>query len=1147
MILEFEKGIKRFLKRKITITTSLLVMFMIVGKIGYSVQLTPNTVNTEQTITEENYTKILDKPEYQSALVVRDNLTDKIHGKLNLSANKIEIKNSFFSDQASGLNISAIQVREGGELNLGASNTKSIVLQSFTDEGIATGMAVFSNGIKEATAIVDGESLIINANSEKDSAFGLLVGVSEGDKSKVIINSDATKITAIGQAGHGMQVRSGGTVQINSRLTEISGYNVISTEEGALVEINKDNNKNNIVKLDGNISVTSFQASTTENTGVFINLSNDESYLNGNIGAVGNTELGISNGANWNMKGKSSLIGTVTLQGGTINLGTTEGLTITGNGLVMNGSGAGYDSLITGTGNIDSNISTNGEGNIFELGNGSKYTGTLTLGDSSTAENKGYLALQNNSNIVVGSGATFTNAEGATIVGTTNDQHVIEVAGGTAVNNGTIDLSGTTGSYAMYATANNSTLTNNGTIKVDYNGSKVFGSGNNISSKQENTNTGKIQINGYNGKTTEEAKKALDELLLGSEAINSGMYVDDNGVAIVFGDTVKGEMSVTDALNKVTANALQIDKEGATIKADGNSIVGEKDYLNSLNIAGNLELVADGTYNTIGIENVTTNIDSVSTIKIGSDLTVNFVNGTINGEKSNPAINIEKNGTLSLNGMTVNGNIGSDLDSFNEPGTAGESTLSMTGKNNINGNVDLTKIDIIGGESSFSSNSSFSGEMKTTITSSNDGIAKFEVAENGDNALLNTSKNNNSVTLVGKFGIITNELTEDKSVSLGESNDLTSAEFVSNSDKTQDIYLTDLDKDNNTIYAKYNKELLSEYGKELNDINNSFQVINDKVSQNKADRVALADKVYAGTIYAETVRAAYDNSKLIENEVLTLNPNVGVGEWAASGKALYMKNEDYRDGKLGNRYSSDSETTGLLATLEYGLTGTSNVGFAFAGAKQNLDTDTGSADTDIFYLGAFAKKEVGNYKLTAGLGYELNKFDTEENIFGGREKYDANVYSAYVEGRYSMDLGDNLAFEPKLKLGYTYVDQDSVKDSTYDMGSQDLSAYDVEVGADFVKSVALESGKLDVTFGASYAMIFGDTDDEFDARFYNSTATGSTFRMMGANLNEKSANFDLGVALTKDSGVFYNTGVTLRVGEDNTRNYGVTLGAGYRF
>lgn len=1146
MILEFEKGIKRFLKRKITITTSLLVMFMIVGKIGYSVQLTPNTVKTEQTITGENYTKILDKPEYQSALVVRDNLTDKIHGKLNLFANKIEIKNSFFSDQASGLNMSAIQVREGGELNLGASNTESIVLQSFTDEGIATGMAVFSNGIKEATAIVDGKSLIINANSEKDSAFGLLVGVSEGDKSKVIINSDATKITAIGQAGHGMQVRSGGTVQINSRLTEISGDNVIGTEEGALVEINKDNNKNNIVKLDGNISVTSSQASTTENTGVFINLSNDESYLNGNIGAVGNTELGISNGANWNMKGKSSLIGTVTLQGGTINLGTAGGLSITGNGLVMNGSGAGYDSLITGTGNIDSNISINGEGNIFELGNGSKYTGTLTLEDSSTAENKGYLALQNNSNIVVGSGATFTNAEGATIVGTTNDQHVIEVTGGTAVNNGTIDLSGTTGSYAMYGDST-STLTNNGTVEVDYNSdntSMVFGNAG------TRTNTGSIKINNYTGNTTSEDKAKLEEYLLGVGADNTGMFVDENGNGIIFGDPtnhISGDNFVSGVMDKIDGGALNIAEEGATVKADGTNITGNTENgLESLNVYGMLKLVSDGSSREMNIENLTTNVSAGASIVVGSNLTANFTNGTINTFDADPVISIEQDGILGLNGMTVNGNIGSDSKSFEAAGS-GHSTVSMSGSNTINGNMDVTDINVVSGESIFSSDSTFGGIMNTTITSSGDGIVKFEVSEDGDNALLNTYDSGKSVDVNGKFAISTETLTKDETIDLGKGNNLEDAEFVSNSDKTQDIYLTDLNKTNNTIYAKYNKELLSEYGKELNDINNSFQVINDKVSQNKADRVALADKVYAGTIYAETVRAAYDNSKLIENEVLTLNPNVGVGEWAASGKALYMKNEYYREGKLGNRYSSDSETTGLLATLEYGLTDTSNVGFAFAGAKQNLDTDTGSADTDIFYLGAFAKKEVGNYKLTAGLGYELNKFDTEENIFGGREKYDANVYSAYVEGRYSMDLGDNLAFEPKLKLGYTYVDQDSVKDGTYDMGSQDLSAYDVEVGADFVKSVALESGKLDVTFGASYAMIFGDTDDEFDARFYNSTATGSTFRMMGANLNEKSANFDLGVALTKDSGVFYNTGVTLRVGEDNTRNYGVTLGAGYRF
>ena len=339
---------------------------------------------------------------------------------------------------------------------------------------------------------------------------------------------------------------------------------------------------------------------------------------------------------------------------------------------------------------------------------------------------------------------------------------------------------------------------------------------------------------------------------------------------------------------------------------------------------------------------------------------------------------------------------------------------------------------------------------------------------------------------------------------------------------------------------------MSEYGDKLNNINNAFQVINDKISQDKLERADLANKVYAGTIYAETVRMAYDNNKLVENELLKINPEVATGEWAVNGKALYMKNEYTREGVIAD-YKSEKESTGLLASAEYGLNDTTNLGFAFAGINHSLDTDTGKADGDAFYLGAFAKKELGNYRLTAGLGYEFNRFDADENIFGGSEKYDANVYSAYVEGRYSKDLGDNLTFEPKLKLGYTYVDQDAIQDGTYKLDSQDVSIFDTEVGADFIKTVPLKDGRLDVVFGASYAMAFGDTDDEFEGRFIGTGGLSSTFNMVGANVAERNVNLGLGLGVTKDSGLFYNGGVTFKAGSDNYRDYGVTLGAGYKF
>lgn len=68
--------------------------------------------------------------------------------------------------------------------------------------------------------------------------------------------------------------------------------------------------------------------------------------------------------------------------------------------------------------------------------------------------------------------------------------------------------------------------------------------------------------------------------------------------------------------------------------------------------------------------------------------------------------------------------------------------------------------------------------------------------------------------------------------------------------------------------------------------------------------------------------------------------------------------------------------------------------------------------------------------------------------------------------------------------------------------------------------------------------------DKFTGSFAGSTGS---FDVLGAELSEDTAKFDLGVEVSKDNGVFYNLGGTLRVGSDNTRDYGVKLGAGYKF
>lgn len=1191
-----ENILKRFVKRKIAFTTSLMVGFLITGGIvlageqdDYGKLYTDKKTSTETSLNVDVQNKI-------SGVEIANTNTRL---EVNTNSGEIVVKNT--DNQENTTSVNGVNVYNGGSLLLGKEGTEKVTIETNTTNGIATGVHLYNGkGTKTQSIEINSNNVEISANSTNGSAFGIAVasGNMRSNNSTITINSKNTKISTNSEGDSiGIQVRDEGTVNINNGNLEITTKKgnsqgiVIITGGDSTVNINTENNsENNTIKLNGDIVFQKYEQITppdgwgqveinnTIDSKVTINLANKDSVFNGKIGlqyadentpdlerVVKNLKLNISNGATWNVQGNEGenanyIFGDIIVKDSGVvnhsgtsfvynNNGDDKGLQLQG-GAILNGTGtiqtgrnlAGEDN--TKATNV---LTISNEGNII---NGTNLTlnGNVNMLENSKLSNQG--SLITSGTIKVGNGATFTNEEGATLKGSSN-KYLIEVTGGNAINNGTIDLAGTTGSIAMNGN-NSSTLTNNGLVIVDYKGdntqSKVFGT----EGTRKNTNTGKVQINGYDkNKNGKGDKLELENLLLGKDATieNSGMFVDENGNAIVFEDDsfILGETTESGIMTNLNGkNSIDISKNGATIKADSSKIEGTTDNgLKSLNVNGELNLVKADTGNeTIEIENLTTNISGDTKIIIGEGATADFTNGTINGVENKTAIELSNNGTLGLKDMIVKGDIVKGTN-------ATTTTVNMSGNNSINGKVDVSNVNISSGESTFGANSSFG---TTNITVADGGKLMLDVATDGTNAFLTTEKNGGKVSFdqngTGSFGITTEKLTEDQKIELGKNNDLSNANFVSNSDKTQDVYITELVKDEgedkNTIKVTYNKELLSNYGDKLNNINNGFQVINDKISQNAKDRAILADKVYAGTIYAETVRMAYDNSKLVENELVKINPEVPTGEWVANGKALFMKNQYDRDGILSS-YNSEKESTGLLAVGEYGLDETTNVGLAFAGIKHKLDTDTGKADGDAFYFGTFAKKQLGDYRLNAGLGYELNRFDADEKIFGGSEKYDANVYSAYVEGRYVKALGDDLRVEPKLKLGYTYVDQDSVKDGTYDIGSQDISVFDTEFGADFIKTVALKDGKLNGIFSLSYTLAYGDTDDEFTGRFYNSKAVGSSFNMMGAEIAERSLNLGAGLEVYKDTGLFYNGGVTFKAGSDSYRDYGVTLGAGYRF
>lgn len=695
----------------------------------------------------------------------------------------------------------------------------------------------------------------------------------------------------------------------------------------------------------------------------------------------------------------------------------------------------------------------------------------------------------------------------------------IDVGSGKLTNEGAIIFANDKENSTLITVGGKGTVLNTGIIVVDA-GDKVA----KVEKGGDVKNTGKIQING------EVEKDFVIADLFAGDYTNLGMIVDENDNAIlldeekiVSGNATAQEIMDTLKEERIVLGNIELGAEqGKEAKIDSKT----------LNVVGTVTNAVD-----FEIANGELNFDNKGHIEI-KDKEMTLSNVQVNGSEDTDIKFTSADSKLVLNNTTV------------AKGGIGENTtngvVEFTGtENSFNGKIAAKEINI--GEKNAVA---FGEDAVGTGTITLNGDAKIAVGKENTNGVytqnfFHNSNGNLEVQGTGNIVIGTKNFEGEKvTVDFGNNE---FAETLINKLDTTSVYMIKDGEDlkDGKLDLVYNTKLYED-NSVLNNINNAAHVVNDKFSDDPEVRKVEIDKHYSSNIYSETVKAAYDNVKMNEEAVESLARKSETGKWTAEGKALYSKNEYDRKGIVGD-YSSEVESTGLMAAFGYGVNETTTAGIAFSGVKQDVDTATGSADADLFYLGLYGNKVVGNYDFTAGLGYQFGEYDADNNILAGTgDKYDSQTVSGYVQGRYTADLGDGLSVQPKVKLGYTYVKQDDAKDSYFGVEDAEISTFDAEAGFDVVKSVQLEKSKVDVKFGASYIRTMGDTDEEFTGRFYGAKASEG-FNVLGAELAENVVKFNLGAEVTNENGFFYNGGLTYEFGSNNTEAYGVNVGVGYKF
>lgn len=767
---------------------------------------------------------------------------------------------------------------------------------------------------------------------------------------------------------------------------------------------------------------------------------------------------------------------------------------------------------------------------------------------------------------------------------------VVEGSSTTFTNNGIIELKdGTTNGVGI--SINKGTATNNGTIALGL--GTIENSNNNIAIKNEGgtaKNTGKIKIT---DKTSEELKDFDISTLFNGSYINSGMLVDKNGIAIekendveISGNTDAGE--INDAGNSGSSIVV---KGNTTIKGSADKPI----EVESLNVTGKVT-IANGGEGEEGVEiaGTTTNLDANGSLAIGSEESkagLTITNGTVNAEDNKTAVTFENvDSTLTLTGTTFNGNIGSGTTNGTVKTSEGEKATVITGNIEaksvelagttvITGNIETKSMAVTAGETkiagtitgaatidigtqpkvillsraastssdsenatvAYSADSKIIGkgvDEKTTVNIGANGILKAEVDNDGKNLFGNST--DIDVSGAGTIQFLVSNVTKENlelqfgtTVNIsGISNILTDSEFYS--------------YDNTNKMLSFIKNNVN--NKDLADIYNKSFVINNVLAQTRDAREAQLDSIYSNNVYSETVKMSMDTLRMNEEAVLSLGGKPEEGKWTAQGKMLFSRTEYDRDGKV-NSYGVETKTAGLLGAMEYGLSEKSSVGFAFSGTKQDLDMKKASADGDAFYFGVYGKQDINNFKLTAGLGYQLNKIDADNDIIVSTgDKYDSKAFSGYAQGKYVINAGNNVTVEPKVKLALTRLTQESAKDKHFEMEKENITTFDTEVGVDLVKSVKLESGKMNLLAGISYTRTVGDTDDKFKGNFIGTDGTrGDKFDLIGANLGENTLKINIGAEVEKDNGFFYNGGLNYKFDNEDRETFGATIGAGYKF
>ena len=326
-------------------------------------------------------------------------------------------------------------------------------------------------------------------------------------------------------------------------------------------------------------------------------------------------------------------------------------------------------------------------------------------------------------------------------------------------------------------------------------------------------------------------------------------------------------------------------------------------------------------------------------------------------------------------------------------------------------------------------------------------------------------------------------------------------------------------------------------------------------------------EVYEETPYSFSHEATKKSMELFQNTIKDNNFKAKKDEYLIYG-GLVHQTGDQEQTYYGKNYhgfdtgtentKADIKLTGAYGQFEYGYSNTLSTGLIIGGTTSNIEISSSKLEGTGAYAGIYAKKDIKDFRITAGLGYQYTEYDGTRRIINENysENYKDNGLNLYFDGKYSYKLEDNLYLEPKLGLSYTHIKQDNIKENkdknlALDINSKEFDILEGTAGISIRKIIPTDKGNHSLSTGILYKYIFnGDKANSLTADF-----GGKDFDILIPHKNDEIL-IEAKYEVILENEVFYNIKGNYSICTDskensnknkNSKEWRMGIGVGYKF